>query len=362
MIFIDNNSATEGKKLLESHLLNARNGKKVSVGLIVKLALKVVQQKIRHTTIYFSVIAAKCMCGILSWIIVFFGSMFFATKIIYSTKHSCKQTPVPVPECLLDTIPEQKHKCRHQTAMVRPVPKPTPISSDSFYDCVEEKLTKSLETDINTKDTDRIPEIPETEEILSKTEKISTDNLIKSPKIFTSKPRVPLERRLSNVERFLKESSPEPEPLPKENTRLMLGIVYSSCVLVAVQLLILISTLLSTTIPLGLMFLVVCLCIIVGLIWQITFSVRNKTKNLQENSKVSRKRRRTQSNEEENTVTATNNNKNKITLKCDTFRGKPVAPVKPFMLVRIPSTKELFSGIGLKSTMSLATDLLKKKN
>ncbi|XP_063701734.1 uncharacterized protein LOC134831841 [Culicoides brevitarsis] len=355
MIFIDKQSATEGKKLLESHLLNVRNGKKVSVGLIIQLACKVVQQKIRHTILFFSVMAGRCMCGILSWIVLFIGSMFFATKIVYSTKHSCKKSPVPVPECLLDTIPEQQvHRCRHQTALVRPVPKPTPISHDAFYDCVEESLPsakkelKSLEHCLPPVPT---PILKKPETVEPKPEPVVLRRRETVPSMPATQKPAPLERRLSNVERFLKESSPVPEMAPRENSRFLLGIVYSSCALVAVQFYVLMAALLSSNIPFGLMFLVVCLSIIVALITQICFY--RKLDDKVKVTRVSRKRRRESTSETESESSTTTK---EFIRECER-RGKPVAPVKPFL--RIPSTKELFSGIeGLKNT---ASDLLKKK-
>lgn len=227
------------------------------------------------------------------------------------------------------------------------MPKPTPISPDAFYDCVEEipalkKELKSLVRD--DQKPERQPEIIKEAIIESQIKQI--DETLNVPSSSPTKPIVPLERRLSNVERFLKESSPEPESIPRENSRMMLGIVYSSCALVAVQFYVLIAALLSTKIPFGLMFLVVCLCIIVSLISQICFC---KSTKHEKRETVSRKRRRNQSTTVESTQTECS--KNKIILECER-RGKPVAPVKPFRLVRIPSTKELFS---------VASDLLKKK-
>lgn len=237
------------------------------------------------------------------------------------------------------------------------MPKPTPISSDAFYDCVEEIAALKKEHKIRERNLTPIekPKITKTESNVQSLNKkvdttISKINHVPS----TIKSPAPLERRLSNVERFLKESSPEPEFVPRENSRMMLGIVYSSCALVAVQLYVLITALLSTNIPFGLMFLVVCLCIIVALITQICFF----SKSAKRENNVSRKRRRNQSGTDENEIDSSTN---KIILECER-RGKPVAPVKPFRLVRIPSTKDLFSGIeGLKNTMNIASDLLKKK-
>lgn len=222
------------------------------------------------------------------------------------------------------------------------MPKPTQISSDAFYDCVEE--IPALKRELKA-----LPEVNLKPEIIMK--KIESEPVIKPVVLVPSSPikklTAPLERRLSNVERFLKESSPEPESLPRENSRMLLGVVYSSCGFVAVQFYVLIATLFSTNIPFGLMFLVVCLCIIVGLISQICFSPSKKLEKLSQ-THVSRKRRRDQSVNEE---TQTEFSKNKIILEYER-RGKPVAPVKPFRLVRIPSTKELFN---------VASDLLKKK-
>lgn len=241
-------------------------------------------------------------------------------------------------------------------ALVRPVLKQAPITSDAFYDCVEDVLAKNVEklekSEVVSNKKEKIDFLPEIKKDFE--EKCDSMKKIVVP---SSKPvPPPLERRLSNVERFLKESSPEPEPLPKkENSRVLLGIVYTGCAFVALQLNILIAILLSTSIPFGLMFLVVCLCVIVALICQICFTVR-KTKDTKH---ISRKRRRDASVTEEKCVETA---KNKIILECER-RGKPVAPVKPFILVRIPSTKELLNGIGLKAsaTMNIASDLLKKK-
>lgn len=238
------------------------------------------------------------------------------------------------------------------------MPKPTPISSDAFYDCVEE--IPALKKELKLRERDLVlaakSDITKHQSFVQTPIKQVIDTTVDQVKHVTSSPKgpAPLKRRLSNVERFLKESSPEPEVVPRENSRMMLGVVYTGCALVAVQFYVLIATLLTTHIPSGLMFLVVCLIIIVGLITQICFFSKP---SIQEKM-VSTKRRRTESITDESQVESSTS---KIILECER-RGKPVAPVKPFRLVRIPSTKELFSGIeGLKHTMNIASDLLKKK-
>jgi Na+-transporting methylmalonyl-CoA/oxaloacetate decarboxylase gamma subunit len=349
--------AVANKKILESQILRNQSSKeRISLSFVIKLMFKVVQQKIRHTIMFFSLIAAKCLCGIISWVIVIFGSMFFATKVIYTSPSSTSDKKVPVPEFLenlsVKCIHHQKqiskfshlvHHNHQQQKQIRIKPtffKPEYTIPEPFYDCFDPILSekKGHLIELRNKNTNKKDQTEErVEEIVS---------ILKTKR--GREIHRPLERRISNVERFMKECTPEtPEvgTFDPKKSKIMFAVVYFSCAFVAAQFYILLAVLLSSNIPIGLLFLVVCLAVIVGLIGQIVFAVDPK------------EIREPKTSEKKETSDASQQTMNKIILEFEK-KGKPVAPVKPFILLKVASKCDLLKGLKKQGT----NDLLKKKN
>jgi uncharacterized membrane protein required for colicin V production len=308
---------------------------KVTIGLVIRLGLKVAQHILHQIVQYFSELASNCVCGCMELVIVILSSVFFASKLICTTEPQPKAKKDIIKPEFLELIEDNRHPHHHHhqfSSQHRHQQKLQAI--EEVVECchkVEHVEPVIFEKVLPHQEPVTVESVQSVEceyyGIIKQDEPVVTDD---AKIVRAVRPKPKLIRRLSNVERFYLENPRKGLKKEKTSTNLLLSIVYMSCAFVLTQFYLLITALLSTTLPSGLLFLITSLFGVATIVLQMVFPGKRQT------AKTPKKQKSHPKTKECSVQTV-----NTISLDTTAVNKKPTQAVRPFILRRI-SSKDLW--------------------